>query len=98
MTLRLSLTSLFNVIDLIITVALVSMFGIGIELNPLGVALFSSEYLLLLYKVVIVNICLIILYKFRELKVARVGSWVVFIVYGFLTLYHVVGITVLFIN
>jgi hypothetical protein len=95
MTLRLSLTSLFNIIDLIITVALVSMFGIGIELNPIGVALFSNSVVLFLYKFVVVSICLFILYLFRKKRVAIIGSWVVFIVYGILTLYHVLGISLL---
>lgn len=75
MTLRLISTSVFSTFDLIMTMILVSMFGIGIELNPIGVALFS-------------NIT-------RHYPISKFGSWIVFIVYGGLTLWHLMGIALL---
>lgn len=96
MTLRLISTSVFNTFDLVMTMILVSLFGIGIELNPIGVALFSNNVVLFLVKLGVVNVLLIVLYRLRHYKIARVGSWLVFIVYGCLTLYHVVGVGFLF--
>ena len=96
MKLTLITTSLFNTFDLIMTMILVSMFGIGIELNPVGVALFSNNIVLFLIKIGLVNVLLFSLYKLKDYKIAIVGSWLVFIVYGCLTLYHVVGIAFLF--
>lgn len=92
MNIRLLTTSVFNTFDLVMTMILVSMFGIGIELNPIGVALFQNGIVLFVVKIVVVNLLLIILYRLRHYKIARVGSWLVFIVYGCLTLYHLVGI------
>ena len=93
---RLISTSVFNTFDLAMTVVLVSMFDIGIELNPIGVALFSNNILLFVVKLGLVNVLLFSLYKLKDYKIARVGSWLVFIVYGCLTLYHVVGVAFLF--
>ena len=89
---RLISTSVFNTFDLIMTMILVSLFGLGVELNPIGVALFSNNILLFLVKLGLVNLLLVVLYRLRHYKIARVGSWIVFIVYGCLTLYHLVGI------
>ena len=93
---RLISTSLFNTFDLVMTMILVSLFGLGIEANPIGGALFSNNILLFLVTIVVVNLMLIVLYRLRHYKIARVGSWIVFVVYGGLTLYHVVGMVFLF--
>lgn len=90
---RLISTSIFNTFDLIFTLFLVSLFGLGIEANPIGRVMLSNPILLLVTKIVVVNLFLVLLYKFRNFRLARVGSWIVFIVYGCLTLYHLVGIT-----
>ena len=79
---RLISTSVFNTFDLVMTMVLVSMFGLGIELNPIGVALFSNNILLFLVKLGLVNLMLIVLYKYKDYLVARLGSWIVFITYG----------------
>jgi Ca2+/Na+ antiporter len=92
---RLLTTSLFNTFDLIFTLFLVSLFGLGIEVNLLGRMMLSNPILLFITKIVVVNLFLLLLYKFRNFKLARVGSWIVFIAYGCLTLYHLVGITLL---
>jgi hypothetical protein len=92
---RLIFTSLFNTFDLIFTLFLVSLFGLEIEVNPIGRVILSNPILLFISKIVVVNLFLLLLYKFRDYKLARVGSWIVFIGYGCLTLYHLVGITLL---
>lgn len=93
MKLRLISTSVFNTLDMIFTLFLVSVFGLEIEANPIGRVMLSDPILLFVSKIVVVNLFLLLLYKFKDYKLARVGSWIVFIVYGCLTLYHVVGIT-----
>ena len=95
MNIRLLTTSIFNTFDLIFTLFLVSLFGLGIEVNPIGVALFQNGIVLFLIKIGLVNLMLVVLYKLRYYKIARLGSWLVFIVYGCLTLYHVVGVGLL---
>lgn len=95
MNIRLSLASLFNTFDLIMTMILVSLFGLGIELNPIGVALFSNTAVLFLVKIGVVNLLLYVLYKYRHYPISKFGSWIVFIVYSGLTIYHLVGITLL---
>ena len=95
MNIRLLTTSIFNTFDLIFTLFLVSLFGLEIEANPIGRVMLSNPILLFISKIVVVNLFLLLLYKFRNFKLARVGSWIVFIVYGCLTLYHLVGIGLL---
>ena len=95
MKIRLLTTSLFNTFDLIFTLFLVSLFGLEIEVNPIGRLMLSNPILLLVTKIVVVNLFLVLLYKFRNFRLARLGSWIVFIVYGCLTIYHLVGITLL---
>ena len=92
---RLISASLFNTFDLICTLFLVSRFGLSIEANPIGRAMLSNPILLFVSKIVVVNLFLPVLYKFKNFRLARVGSWIVFIVYSCLTLYHLVGITLL---
>ena len=55
MKVRLLLTSVFNVFDLIITMVLVDIYGIGIELNPVGRLLLNNNLILFLYKLGIVG-------------------------------------------
>ena len=90
---RLISASLFNTFDLIYTLFLVSLFGLSIEANPIGRVMLSDPILLFISKIVVVNLFLLLLYKFRNYRLARVGSWIVFIVYSCLTLYHLVGMT-----
>jgi hypothetical protein len=89
---RLISTSLFNTFDLIYTLFLVALFGLSIEANPIGRVMLSNPILLFISKIVVVNLFLLLLYKFRNFRLAKIGSWIVFIVYGCLTLYHLVGI------
>lgn len=95
MKLRLISTSVFNTLDMIFTLFLVSVFGLEIEANPIGRVMLSDPILLFVSKIVVVNLFLVLLYKFGNYRLAKVGSWIVFIVYSCLTLYHLVGITLL---
>ena len=92
---RLISTSLFNTFDLIFTLFLVSLYGLGIEANPIGRVMLSNLILLFISKIVVVNLFLVLLYKFRNFRLARVGSWIVFGVYSLLTVYHLIGLILL---
>lgn len=92
---RLISTSLFNTFDLIFTLFLVSLFGLGIEANPIGKVMLQNTTLLIIGKIVVVNLLLLLMYKLKHLRIAKIGSWIVFIVYGCLTLYHMVGVGLL---
>lgn len=92
---RLISTSVFNTLDMIFTLFLVSLFGLGIEANPIGRVILSNPILLFISKIVVVNLFLLLLYKFRDYKLARVGSWIVFGVYSLLTVYHLIGLILL---
>jgi hypothetical protein len=94
---RLISTSLFNTFDLIYTLFLVSLFGLSIEANPIGRVMLSNPILLFISKIVVVNLFLLLLYKLKHLRIAKIGSWIVFIVYSCLTLYHLVGVGLLII-
>lgn len=93
---RLISTSLFNTFDLIFTLFLVSLFGLEIEVNPIGRVMLSNPILLFISKIVVVNLFLLLLYKLKHLRIAKIGSWIVFVAYCSLTLYHVVGVGFLF--
>jgi hypothetical protein len=71
---RLISTSLFNTFDLIYTLFLVSRFGLSIEANPIGRVMLSDPILLFISKIVVVNLFLLLLYKFRNYRLARVGN------------------------
>lgn len=71
---RLISTSLFNTFDLIYTLFIVSLLGLSIEVNPIGRVMLSNPILLFISKIVVVNLFLLLLYKFRNYRLARVGN------------------------
>jgi hypothetical protein len=71
---RLISVSLFNTFDLIYTLFLVSRFGLSIEANPIGRVMLSDPILLFISKIVVVNLFLLLLYKFRNYRLAKVGN------------------------
>ena len=95
MTKRLLTTYLLSLIDLCLTLYLVSLYGIGIEANPIGVTLLQIPTLAVLYKVLGVGLCLWVLYKFRGHRIAQIGSYAVLAIYVGLTIYHAIGFILL---
>lgn len=86
---RLILTYIFNVIDLIATMYLVSLFGLSVEGNPIGRWLIRTN-LVYPFKIVVVGGLLIaigLLSKIRK-KAANIGSWVLLLAFSTLTVYH----------
>lgn len=77
-----------NIIDLIATMLLVKRFGIQIEGNPIGKWLIETN-LVWFVKVVVVGVALLLLYKFKNNKLAIVGSWITLITFSLLAVYHI---------
>ena len=95
MTKRLLTTYLLSLLDLCCTLYFVSLYGIGIEANPIGVTLLQIPIVAVLYKVLAVALCLYVIYRFRGYKVAKIGSYAVFAIYVGLTVYHTIGFILL---
>lgn len=89
MAIRLILTYMLNIIDLIATMLLVKRFGLEIEGNPVGKWLIETN-LVWLVKIVIVGAALLILWKFKEDKIVSIASTVLLGIYSILALYHVI--------
>ena len=93
---RLTLTYIFNIFDLIVTMYLVRLFGLSIEGNPIGRWLISSGFVYL-FKIGVVGIALIAIWlagKKKE-KSANIFSWLLLVVYLSLVVYH--GIILIYI-
>lgn len=89
MKVRLIITYIFNLIDLIVTMYLVSLFGLSVEGNPIGRWLIRTN-LVYPFKIVVMGGLLLgigLLGK-RNKKTANIGSWVLLTVFTSLILYH----------
>lgn len=86
---RLILTYIFNIIDLIVTMYLVRLFGLSVEGNPIGRWLISSGFVYL-FKIGVIGIALIAIWLAGKKKEKLVGicSWLLFVVYFLLVVYH----------
>ena len=86
---RLAITYIFNLIDLIATMYLVSLFGLSVEGNPIGRWLIRTN-LVYPFKIAVVGGLLIaigLLSKINK-KAANIGSWVLLLAFSALTVYH----------
>ena len=88
MKVKLIVIYILNIIDLIATMLLVKRFGLEIEGNPIGKWLIETN-LVWFVKIVIVGAALLLLYKFKNNKLAIVGSWITLITFSLLAVYHV---------
>ena len=89
MKVRLAITYIFNLIDLIATMYLVSLFGLSVEGNPIGRWLIRTN-LVYLFKIGLVGGLLLAigLLGKRNKKAANIGSWVLLLAFSALTVYH----------
>lgn len=85
---RLIIIYIFNLIDLIATIYLVSLFGLSVEGNPIGRWLIQTN-LVYVVKIAVVGLALLLLWKFKKNRFAIVGSWVILITFSLLAVYHV---------
>lgn len=89
MKVRLIVTYIFNLIDLIATMYLVSLFGLSVEGNPIGRWLIRTN-LVYPFKIVVMGGLLLaigLLGKINK-KAANIGSWVLLLAFSTLTVYH----------
>lgn len=90
MLIRLIIAYILNLFDLGMTQYFISKYGISIEGNPIGRWLFAHPVLLLIYKLGLVAMLLLVLYHFRNNRVANIGSWIILGVYMALAIYHII--------
>lgn len=88
MKVKLIVIYVLNIIDLIATILLVKRFGIQIEGNLIGKWLIETN-LVWFVKIVIVGAALLLLFKFKNSKLAIVGSWITLITFSLLAVYHI---------
>ena len=85
---RLILTYIFNIIDLIVTMYLVRLFGLSIEGNPIGRWIIKTN-LQYFMKIVVVGVLLLGIGKLSKgNNLINICSWILFIVYMLLIIYH----------
>ena len=97
MKVRLAITYIFNLIDLIATIYLVNLFGLSVEGNPIGRWLIRTN-LVYLFKIGLVGGLLLtigLLSKINK-KAANIGSWVLLIAFFALVLYQTITLSKIF--
>ena len=91
MKVRLIITYIFNLIDLIATMYLVSLFGLSVEGNPIGQWLISSGLVYPFKSVVMGGLLLAIgLLGKIDKKYVSALSWITLVIYTLVVLYHIV--------
>lgn len=85
---RLIITYIFNLIDLIATIYLVSLFGLSVEGNPIGRWLIRTN-LVYPFKIGLVGGLLLTIGMLgkRNKKAANIASWVLLLAFSTLTVY-----------
>ena len=85
---RLILTYIFNIIDLIVTMYLVRLFGLSVEGNPIGRWLIKTN-LQYFVKIVIIGALLLGIWKLcKGNNLINICSWILFVAYTLLIIYH----------
>ena len=88
---RLAITYIFNLIDLIATMYLVSLFGLSVEGNPIGRWLIRTN-LVYPFKIVVMGGLLLAIGLLGKIdkKYASALSWIMLVIYTLVVLYHIV--------
>ena len=94
MLIRLGVTYVLNLFDLVMTQYFISRYGSEVEGNLIGRWLLSYPILLLIWKLGLVAILLLVLYRFRNNCIANIGSWTILGVYMALAMYHIILFTI----
>ena len=85
---RLILTYIFNIIDLIVTMYLVRLFGLSIEGNSIGRWLIKTN-LQYFVKIVVIGALLLGIWKLGNgNNLINICSWILFVAYTLLIIYH----------
>ena len=67
----------------------VNKYGTDVELNPIMRAYMENESVFFIIKVLLIPMPLMFLYEYKELKISKVGTWLLLAVYGALAIYHI---------
>lgn len=88
---------ILNLFDLIATLVLVKLYGVGIEANALARLFIGDIWLATAVKVVGVGALLLTIYllKNKAYRLCNAASWIIFVVYVALALYHIIIFSVL---
>nr|DAI55028.1 MAG TPA: hypothetical protein [Caudoviricetes sp.] len=89
MTIRIIILYLLNLFDLIATQRLINKYGLTAEANPFGQWLFNSG-MVYVFKIVIVGLALLLIWKLKTHKLAVIMSWVLLVIFAVLTVYHLI--------
>lgn len=86
---KLIIIYLLNLFDYIMTVRQINKYGIDIEANPIMRACMANDSVFFIIKVVLVALLLLFMYQYEDLKICKIGYWVLLAVYGALAIYHI---------
>ena len=89
MKLKLFIIWLLNLFDYIMTLKQVNKYDAEIEANPIMRFAMQNNVLFFAMKIVLVSIWLLILWKYKDTTIAKVGAWVLLAVYGAIAIYHI---------
>ena len=91
MKVRLAITYIFNLIDLIATMYLVALFGLSVEANPIGRWLIRTN-LVYPFKIIVMGGLLLAIGLLGKIdkKYASTLSWIALVIYTLVVLYHIV--------
>ena len=85
---------LFNLLDIIFTILVVHQ-GFAVEANPFMLELLErSELAFATIKISLVSLCVFLLWRLRDHKIARNAATFCFLTYGCLMAYHIFGIVI----
>jgi hypothetical protein len=84
----------FNLLDIIFTLLVVNL-GFAVEANPFMLEILEiNEIFFAGIKLSLVSLCVFLLWRLREYRVARISTFFCFLTYGCLMTYHIFGIAI----
>ncbi len=89
MKLQLFIIWLLNLFDYIMTVRAVNKYDVDVEANPIMRFALQNDILFFIMKILLVTFWLFVMYRYRDMKICKIGSWVLLAVYGALAIYHI---------
>lgn len=83
-------TLILIALDIISTTLMIYYFGLEIEGNGIGVWLYQHPIVFVAYKLVLTPCLVILLYQKRDFRLAKIGLWLVAVVYLIICIKHIV--------
>lgn len=89
---RYIISYILNLFDLIATLTLVKLYGVGVEANAFARLFIGDIWAVSAVKVVGVGILMLLIYRLknRAYRASNVASWIILAVYAALAQYHIV--------